>query len=169
MRGGNGGDNGRVGASRDVLLNGPGDSWWHDDAGRPIARPTRQAQVQSLVECLDPAVAALPLADRVVAACGEPAPVPLRHAREGARLQVLLHRLLRQVEELDLDPNLDGARESARSLLLYHLWMVREALALAVNRPLAIRPERAGRINGLGAPADELRALRDQLRAISRR
>jgi hypothetical protein len=157
-----------VAESADVLRNGPGDGWWHNDAGEPITRASRDQQLQSLIDILDRAVAAQPEADAVVAACGEAEPVSRRLARAGARLQVTFHRLLGQLEALDLDADLEPARESAGSLLAYHQRMLREALAVAFRvRSLT----RAGgdwpaRINGLGAPANRLRDLRDNIHAM---
>jgi len=153
--------------SGDVLLNGPGDAWWHTEQGSPIAWPSRAEQFRSLIETLDRSVAAQPLTDEVVAACGESEPVPTHLARDGARLQVEFYRLRRQIEELDLDADLEDIRDRARSLLLYHQWTLRDALTTAFRLPIDRRKGRPYRINGLGAPADRLRDLRNQLRAMA--
>jgi len=158
-----------VAESGDVLRSGPGDAWWHDDRGNPIARASRVQQLRSLIDILDRAVAAQPQADTVVAACGEAEPVSRSLARDGARLQVTFHHLLQQLEELDLDADLEAARDTARSLLAYHQWMLREALAAAFRLPATggRRRDWPARINGLGAPANRLRELRSHLHAAS--
>jgi hypothetical protein len=153
--------------SGEVLVNGPGDAWWHDEQGDPVARPTRADQLRSLIETLDQAIAAQPLADEVVAACGDTEPVPTDLARDGARLQVTFYRLRQHLDDLDLDAELEDIRESARSLLLYHQWTLRDGLTTAFRLYVGRRRDRPYRINGLGAPADRLRELRSQLRALA--
>jgi hypothetical protein len=148
----------------DVIVTGSGRAWWHDSTGTPIRRPTPVEQRQSLIRVLDAAAEAQPRADEIVAACGEEAPIPPDLCRDGARLQVAFYRLRRQLDDLDLDADLQQARERADALLLYHQWALREALTVAFS-PHLNRPGRARcRINGLGAPATRLRELRGQLR-----
>jgi hypothetical protein len=124
----------------------------------------RSWQLRELVRLLDEAAAAQPLADEVVAACGEPSEVPLRLVRAGARLQILFYQLRGRLDELELDQDLEEQRDQARRLLLYHQWMLREALKVACS----VRPadSNALRINGLGAPADKLRELRGEILAL---
>lgn len=58
-----------------------------------------------------------------------------------------------------LDDLLDF-REQASAHLLYHQWMLRESLDAALSYRVRNRAFLKQRINGLGAPADRLRALR---------
>lgn len=76
------------------------------------------------------------------------------------------HRLRERLDELEVGPDLDELREQASRLLLYHQWMLREALTAACSARAA-RSGRSGyRINGLGAPANRLRELRDGLATL---
>jgi hypothetical protein len=125
----------------------------------------RSWQLQELLRLLDEAASAQPLADEVVAACGEPPEVPLRPVRAGARLQILFSRLRERLDELDLDQDLDELRDSGRRLLLYHQWMLYEALKDACMVRLPGSTASRWRINGLGAPANRLRDLRHEIRA----
>src|SRR5215468_6859818 len=93
----------------------------------------RSWQLRRLLQLLDDAAAAQPLADEVVAACGEPSEVALRLVRAGGRLQIVFYRLREQLDGLDLDHDLEEPRDRARRLLLYHQWMVREALMVACS------------------------------------
>lgn len=127
---------------------------------------SRSWQLQELLRLLDEAASAQPLADEVVAACGEPSEVPLRLVRAGARLQVLFCRLRERLDELDLDQDLDDLREPARRLLLYHQWMLYEALRDACMVRLPGSNASRWRINGLGAPANRLRELRRDIQAL---
>jgi hypothetical protein len=131
-----------------------------------VPRPSRPDQLRALAEVLDEiAVSQLP-SDRVVAACGEPGPVPASVARDGGRQAVLCHRLGRRLRELVLYGDVAEARERASRLLDYHHWMVQQALNLAFTCNPDDRTEAARlHLNGLGAPADELRRLRDRIRA----
>ncbi len=127
----------------------------------------RSWQLQELLRLLDEAAEAQPLADEVIAACGEPSEVPLRLVRAGARLQVLFSRLRERLDELDLDQDLDELRDPARRLLLYHQWMLHEALRDACTVRLPGSTASRWRINGLGAPANRLRELRGDIRALA--
>jgi hypothetical protein len=124
--------------------------------------PPRSWQLREMVLLLDEAAAAQPLADEVVAACGEPPEVALRLVRAGGRLQILFYRMRLRLDDLDLDQDLDEVRDRARRLLLYHQWMLREALTAACSASGIARL----RINGLGAPANKLRELRDEIRSL---
>lgn len=107
--------------------------------------------------------------DLVIAACGDPGPVPVSVARDGGRQAVLCHRLGRRLRDLALCGDLAEARERASRLLDYHHWMVQQALNLAFTSHPDARTEAARlHLNGLGAPADELRELRDLIRARAR-
>jgi hypothetical protein len=127
----------------------------------------RSWQLQELLRLLDEAAAAQPLADEVVAACGEPSEVPLRLVRAGARLQILFARLRERLDELELDQDLDELRDPAGRLLLYHQWMLHEALRDACTIRLPGSNASRWRINGLGAPANRLRDLRREIQALA--
>jgi hypothetical protein len=130
-------------------------------------RPSRPAQVRALVAVLDEAVAAQTPADAAVAACGDPGPVSSRTARSCGLQSITLHRLRIRLQELDLtEPDLLRVRAHAARLLAYDLWMLRESLDLAFTVHPGPRTEEARlRLNGLGRHADDLRHLRDGLRA----
>jgi hypothetical protein len=149
----------------EILLHGPGTAWWHDESGRPIMRPSRTAQLRSLRVVLDSAIDAQPLADEVIAACGEPKGPSRDLIRAGTKLQVTFHRVRQELEALDLDDDLLEFREQASAHLLYHQWMLRESLDAALSYRVRNRALLKRRINGLGAPADRLRALRLALNA----
>jgi hypothetical protein len=157
-----------VSGSGDIVLNGRGVAWWHDERGAPVVHPSRPAQLRSLLALLDCAIEAQPLADEIVAACGDAGEVPPALVRAGARLQITFYRLRRDLEDLDLDGELEEVRERGGSYLLYHQWMLREALATAFSPRLTDRDRLKCRINGLGAPADRLRALRNQVAGTAR-
>ncbi|MGW3241611.1 hypothetical protein [Streptomyces sp. NPDC001070] len=127
-------------------------------------------QLAALAALLDQAVAAQPEADRVVAACGEPEPVPGVLAREGSRQAAALQRITLRLRELAVDGDVAELREEAVRLVMYDHWMVRQALNLAFSAHVDARTEAARlRLNGLGAPADRLRELRDRVREQTRR
>jgi hypothetical protein len=92
--------------------------------------------------------------------------VPVSVARQGGRQAVLCARLGRRLRELTLYGDLAEARERASRLLDYQHWMVQQSLNLAFTSNPTTRTESARlHLNGLGAPADELRELRDRIRA----
>lgn len=127
-------------------------------------------QLAVLAALLDQAVAAQPEADRVVAACGEPEPVPGVLAREGSRQAAALQRIALRLGDLPVDGDLAELRDEAVRLVTYDHWMVRQALNLAFTANADDRTEAARlQLNGLGAPADRLRALRDRVRERARR
>ncbi|GAA0673631.1 hypothetical protein GCM10010193_27960 [Kitasatospora atroaurantiaca] len=129
-------------------------------------RPTREEQLEALLEVLDDAVAAQPLADQVVAACGAYGPVPGSLAQDGGWQLITFNHLAFRLGELSLDGELAQVRERASRLLAYDLWMIHESLRLAfASQRDNERVEAARlRVNGLGAPADALRRLRDDVR-----
>ncbi|MHC3472117.1 hypothetical protein ACYF6T_25975 [Streptomyces sp. 7R007] len=131
------------------------------------ARPSRPAQLRALVAVLDEAVRAQTPADAAVAACGEPGPVSRQTAQLCGRQSIALHRLRTRLQDLQItDPELASARARAACLLAYDLWMLRESLNLAFTlRPDSRTEATRLRLNGLGRHADELRLLRDALRA----
>ncbi|WP_329416314.1 hypothetical protein OG802_32385 [Streptomyces sp. NBC_00704] len=130
-------------------------------------RPPRAAQAAALLVVLDEAVAAQGGADAAVAACGEPGAVPDRAARACGAAATALLRLRARLLELPLaDADLVGARARAARLLSYGQWMVRQSADLAYRVHRDARTEAARlQLNGLGRPADDLRRLRNALRA----
>lgn len=141
--------------------------WWPTGPAPP--RPPRQAQLRALLPVLDEAVAAQRLADLVVAACGESGRVPGSVARAGGEQLTAFERLAVRLRALALDAELAEVRDRASRLLAYHLWMINESLKMAFTSQLDnARIEAARlRINGLGAPADALRELRDDVRQMA--
>jgi hypothetical protein len=129
--------------------------------------PSRPDQLRALVAVLDEAVAAQRPADEAVAACGEPGPVARGAARDCGLQSITLHRLRARLQDLGTtDPDLVAAQARAGRLLAYDLWMLRASMNLAFTTRPVDRTEAARlRINGLGRPADDLRELRDALRA----
>ncbi|WP_406301423.1 hypothetical protein OHA61_02255 [Streptomyces sp. NBC_00885] len=131
-------------------------------------RPARSEQLRTLADVLDAAVAAQPRADQVVAACGEPEPVPGAVAKAAGEQVVVYHRLRGMVRALPADGDVAEVRERAARLLSYHQWMLHQSLvfAFSTNPDSRVEAARLG-LNGLGAPADALRELRDQVRAAA--
>ncbi|MGX1370239.1 hypothetical protein RKD19_005598 [Streptomyces canus] len=143
---------------------------------RPLVRPHRRPapvgpsrahQLRALVAVLDEAVAAQRPADEAVAACGEPGPPAHGAARDCGVQSITLHRLRARLQDLrTTDPDLMTAQAHAARLLAYDLWMLRASMNLAFTARPVDRTEAARvRLNGLGRPADDLRRLRDTLRA----
>ncbi|CAM5427240.1 hypothetical protein SALBM311S_06948 [Streptomyces alboniger] len=131
------------------------------------ARLPRPDQVRALLAVLDEAVAAQQPADAAVASCGEPGPVSGQAARDcGDAGSALLH-LRARLRELPLtEPDLVGAQAYAGRLLAYGQWMVHQSANLAFTVHPDARTEAARlQLNGLGRPADDLRRLRDTLKA----
>ncbi|MER7563134.1 hypothetical protein ACGFWE_11970 [Streptomyces sp. NPDC048523] len=129
--------------------------------------PSRPDQLRALVAVLDEAVAAQRPADEAVAACGEPGPVSRGTARDCGLQSITVHRLRTRLQDLrTTDPDLVAAQARAARLLAYDLWMLRASMNLAFTVRPVDRTETARlRLNGLGRPADDLRRLRDTLRA----
>jgi len=133
---------------------------------RPL--PSRAEQLRAILAVLDDAVAAQPEADRVVAACGEPGPARGVVARDCGVQMSVYHWLNQRPRTLYADGDLAESQDRAACLLAYHQWMLHQSLGLAFPSHSDARTEAARLwINGLGAPADGLRTLRDELRAQS--
>ncbi|MFD9130688.1 hypothetical protein [Kitasatospora sp. NPDC059571] len=132
-----------------------------DPVGLPFG-PDEQAA--ALLAVLDAAVADQASADRAVAACGEPGPVPAALAEELTRAAVRYGRYAGWLRALPATGELAGVRELAVRLVAYHQWMLHQSANLAFAPVRAPRSEAARLgLSGLGAPADRLRALRDGL------
>jgi hypothetical protein len=134
---------------------------------RPDPR-ARLLQLRALEAILDDAVAAQTPSDLVVAACGEPGPVGELVARTGGEQLMVYHRLTVRLQHLPLDSDLNELGQAAARLFQYHEWMIHQALSLAFSsRPDARTATARRRINGIGAPADALRDLRETVRAMA--
>jgi hypothetical protein len=137
---------------------------------RPRPDPSclpRPAQVRAQLVVLEEAVAAQRPADAAVAACGEPGPVAGQSARDcGDASSAFLH-LRARLRELPLtDLDLVRMQAYAGRLLDYDQWMVHQSVNLAFTVHPDARTEAARlQLNGLGRPADDLRRLRDTLKA----
>ncbi|MGI5401132.1 hypothetical protein ACQEVG_17055 [Streptomyces sp. CA-135486] len=141
---------------------------WGPAAHTPPVRPARSEQLRTLADVLDVAVAAQRQADQVVAACGEPQPVSGAVAKACGEQVVVYHRLRGMVRALPADGDVAEARERAARLLSYHQWMLHQSLVFACTTNPHSRVEAARlSLNGLGAPADALRELRDQVRTAA--
>jgi hypothetical protein len=121
-------------------------------------------QILALLGILDDALAAQGAADRVVAACGKPGPVPWTVSHAGAEQMAVYQRLTLRLRRIPVDPDLREVHGRASRLLAYHLWVLRQALQLAFTP----RPEPAAeatrlRLDGLGAPAADLRNLHQEV------
>ncbi len=137
-----------------------------DSGNRP---PDLDAQAAALLAVLDAAVAEQAAADRALAVCGEPGPVPPGLAELLSRQAVRYGRLAGWLRALPADGELAGVRDLAIRLVAYHQWMLHQSANLAFAGHHRPRSEAARqRINGLGAPADRLRELRDRLRPDAR-
>lgn len=130
----------------------------------PLPRP---AQVRALLAVLDEAVTAQQRADVAVASCGEPGPVCGQVARDCCDASSAFLHLRARLRKLPLtDPDLVQARAYAGRLLDYVQWMVHQSVNLAFTVHPDARTEAARlQLNGLGRPADDLRRLRDTLKA----
>jgi hypothetical protein len=131
------------------------------------ARLPRHEQVRALLAALEEAVAAQRPADAAVAACGSPEGVPGQAAQDCGRAGSRVHRLRARLGEVPVtDADLVDVQARAGRLLAYDQWMLRQAMDLAFTVHPDARTEAARlQLNGLGRPADDLRRLRDTVRA----
>ncbi|MGV9273267.1 hypothetical protein [Streptomyces griseosporeus] len=136
----------------------------------PEAQIPRSVQLGVLLAVLDEGVAALRSADTAVAACGACDGASGQTARDCARALSGFHRLRARLGELPItDSDLADVRAYAGRLLAYDQWMVHQALNMAFTVHPDARTEAARlELNGLGRPADDLRRLRDAVRALGR-
>ncbi|MET8631742.1 hypothetical protein [Streptomyces sp. NPDC004680] len=149
----------------DILLRWAGRllvGWW---PVRPVM-PTRQVQLYALVGILDDAVDAQPAADRAVDVCSQVG-IPPSTAIEGAARQLsVYHHLMLRLRALRLPTDLQPLGERASRLLSHHEWILHQTLTVAraprSDERLALARQE---LNGLGAAADDLRALRDDVQA----
>ncbi|MFD0273653.1 hypothetical protein ACFVHB_07010 [Kitasatospora sp. NPDC127111] len=136
----------------------------------PPPGPDRPAQLLALAAVVADAVGEQLTADRVVAACGDPGPVPGEVARTAARQAVQYLHIATRLRDLAADGDVALLRERALRLVLYHQWMLRQSANFAFTSHPDARTEQARlRINGLGAPGDRLRELYQEVRATAGR
>ena len=135
-----------------------------DRAGR--TSPECGEQVATLAEIAAEAATLQPGADAAVARCGGTWPVPDAAALELGRLSRSYSQLYERVRRLDVDEALAGPRDELRSLLSYHLHMLRDAgdLAFSGRRDDRTEPFRQELAQGLGPYATRLLRLAAELR-----
>ncbi|MEU6497106.1 hypothetical protein ABZ890_43260 [Streptomyces sp. NPDC046984] len=134
--------------------------WW---PLRP-AMPTRQVQLYALVGILDDAVEAQPSADRAVDACSQASVPPSTAIEDAARQLSVYHHLMLRLRALRLPSDLQPLGEHASRLLSHHEWILHQTLTVARAPRSDERLAQARQeLNGLGAAADDLRALRDDV------
>jgi hypothetical protein len=104
-------------------------------------------------------------ADRVIRACALPGETPTWVAREGGRIEREYGLLYARVRKLVVGPDLFALHRRAGDLLNYHVEMLDAALNLAFPKYRNPRLEaRRVRLDGLGPPAEDLRAVGSELR-----
>ncbi|MFJ7244366.1 hypothetical protein ACIQWA_06915 [Kitasatospora sp. NPDC098652] len=137
---------------------------------RPVALPPWEEQVRALAEILQAAAAAQPAAEQVIAACGASGEVSGEVGQIGGRQLNIYQRLGTRLAELRVGDELAPLREHAMRLVAYHRWMLHEAMKLAFTPHHDVRAEAMRlRLTGLGAPANDLRALRGEVRSLAER
>lgn len=131
---------------------------------------TRQEQLAALMAILDDAVAAQPVADRVVAACGRRGPVSGSVTHTGGEQMSVYHKLNVRLSELSVDDDFEERKQRAARFLAYHQWILHQAVSLACATSPDPRVEAARlRMRGLGDPAEGLRDLRDEVKDLAER
>ncbi|MFE0465474.1 hypothetical protein ACFW1A_40120 [Kitasatospora sp. NPDC058965] len=127
-------------------------------SGAPAAE-----QIEALLPLLDTAVVLQPEAERVIRLCAEDGVLDTRQiAERGSEVRVGYWRLRRDLPAL---PGPAELKDDIRRLLLYHEWYVHDAVACAcapVQTPELVA-HRRHLTGGLGAPAEHLRLLRQDL------
>jgi hypothetical protein len=131
---------------------------------RAGAVESERAQLAALLKLVERAVDRQDAADAVVARCGGLGAVPGEVGAEGNRVLVDYVRLHRQLVGLPAGPHVEPLLGRALTLVHYHRWILHEALHLAfATGPNARREQVRRRLHGLGAPAGQLRRLRDEI------
>jgi hypothetical protein len=126
-------------------------------------------QLRALLLIAEEALAVVPESNRVISACGAAAMVPVSVGRTCGEQLNVVHRLRIRLETLEVDPEFAPITEHLLRLLAYHQWMVHQAIGMAFTARPADRAEalRARLEGGLGEPADDLLAIRAELRVWS--
>ena len=128
--------------------------------------PDHREQVATLAGIAAQAATLQPGADAAVARCGGTWPVPDAAALELGRLSRSYSQLYEGVRRLEVDEALAEPRDELRSLLSYHLHMLRDAgdLAFSGRRDDRTEPFRQELAQGLGPYATRLLRLAAELR-----
>jgi hypothetical protein len=129
-------------------------------------RATYRDQLATLADVAAQAATLQPGAEAAVAQCGGTWPVPDAAALELGRLSRSYSLLYERVRRLEVDQALAEPRDELRSLLSYHLHMLRDAgdLAFSGRRDERTEPFRRELAQGLGPYATRLLRLAAQLR-----
>jgi len=128
-------------------------------------QPYRE-QVRTLADLAAQAASLQPGADAAIAQCGGAWPVPDAAALELGRLSRCYSLLYEQLLRLEIDRELTERRNELRSLLAYHLHMLRDAgdLAFSGRHDERTEPFRRELAEGLGSYATRLLHLAAELR-----
>lgn len=134
-----------------------------EDGGWP--RQVYREQVATLAELAAQAASLQPGADAAVAQCGGAWPVPDAAALELGRLSRAYSLLYERLLRLEIDQELTEPRNELRSLLAYHLHMLRDAgdLAFSGRHDARTEPFRMELAEGLGSYATRLLRLAAEL------
>jgi len=126
-----------------------------------VERARRREQVWMLADIAEQALLLQPQAETAVVACGVPGVVPDGVALDLGQLSHCYSRLSQQLKQLTVDPAVDGLRNELRSVLSYHLHMLRDAGDLAFSGRCDPRTERVRLelAEGLGPYAARLAEL----------
>lgn len=132
-------------------------------------QPEYREQVAALAEIAAQAATLQPGADTAVGQCGGTWPVPDAAALELGRLSRSYSQLYERVRRLEVDEALAEPHGELRSLLSYHLHMLRDAgdLAFSGRRDERTEPFRQELAQGLGPYATRLLRLAAELRRLA--
>lgn len=129
-------------------------------------QPDYRRQLATLADIAAQAATLQPGADAAVAQCGGAWPVPDAAALELGRLSRSYSQLYERVRRMEVDESLTEPRDELRSLLSYHLHMLRDAgdLAFSGRHDERTEPFRQELALGLGPYATRLLRLAAELR-----
>ena len=133
-------------------------------------RQLYREQVTTLADLAAQAASLQPGADAAIAQCGGAWPVPDAAALELGRLSRSYSQLYERLLRLEIDQELTERRNELRSLLSYHLHMLRDAgdLAFSGRHDERTEPFRRELAEGLGSYATRLLHLAAELRTCAR-
>ncbi|MFJ7244363.1 hypothetical protein ACIQWA_06895 [Kitasatospora sp. NPDC098652] len=130
---------------------------------KPPTGPPPLEQIEALLPLLDAAVLLQPEAERVIRLCTGDGDLDTKQiAERGSAVRIGYWRLRRDLPAL---PGPAGLKDDIRRLLLYHEWYIHDAVAIACApaQTLDLVAHRAHLAGGLGAPAEHLRQIRQDL------
>lgn len=107
-----------------------------------VERARRREQVWTLADIAEQALLLQPQAETAIVACGVLGTVPDCVALDLGQLSHCYSRLSQQLKQLTVDPPVVGLRNELRSVLSYHLHMLRDAGDLAFSGRRDPRTER---------------------------